>query len=260
MNIKEIFTQQAESTAHHILATTQNLQNETTNHLTFPIPVQSDKSSNEDNDSSFFSCVGDVNMSRGLFDTDDLDRFPQHTCVYTVYDASFKPSWSWVPYSHQKNKTFLRCLGIFICPLDGCKHVSNAVLSNGNRKKNSLPKPRENGFCFTHKCPLTHMYCLIRSSSSTEINQNGSHCHRRPHKIKASKKAVQRLQDIVKVNSEAKPLQVMLGTPTREPARSIHPSLGNLSRLSYMMSKLKSSSRSIDLEGIYSCDRVHSNS
>ena len=70
--------------------------------------------------------------------------------------------------------------------------------------------------------------------------------------MKASKKAVQRLQDIVKVNSEAKPLQVMMGTPTREPARSIHPSLGNLGRLLYMMTKFKSASRSIDLNGILS--------
>ena len=134
---------------------------------------------------------------------------------------------------------------------------SNAVLSYGERKKDSVPKPRGSQFCFTHKCPLTHISCnvhctLIRTSSSTEIKQYGSHRHPRPHELKASKKAVERLQDIVKVNGEAKAVQVMMGTPTREPARSIHPSLGNLNRLSYMMSKLKSSSRSIDLEGILS--------
>ena len=215
------------------------------------------KSSNEDDDSSYFSCVADLHASRGLFDQDDSDRFPPHSCVYTVNDASFKPSWSLVPYSHYKNTTYLRCLGVFICPMEACKHISNAVLSNGERKKDSIPKPRGSQFCFTHKCPLTHISCdvyctLIRTSSSTEIKQHGSHRHPRPHELKASKKAVKRLQDIVGVNSEAKPVQVMMGTPTREPARSIHPSLGNLNRLSYMMSKLKSSSRSIDLEGILS--------
>ena len=215
------------------------------------------KSSNEEDDSSYFSCVADLHASRGLFDQDDSDRFPPHSCVYTVNDASFKPSWSLVPYSHYKNTTYLRCLGVFICPMEACKHISNAVLSNGERKKDSIPKPRGSQFCFTHKCPLTHISCdvyctLIRTSSSTEIKQHGSHRHPRPHELKASKKAVKRLQDIVGVNSEAKPIQVMMGTPTREPARSIHPSLGNLNRLSYMMSKLKSSSRSIDLEGILS--------
>ena len=154
---------------------------------------------------------------------------------------------------------YLCCLGVFVCQMVGCKHVCNAVLSSGNRKKDSVPKPRGSGFCFTHKCPLTHMLCcvkctLIRTISSTEIKQHGSHQHPRPHEIKVSKKAVQRLQDILNVNSEAKPLQVMLGTPTRESARSIHPSLslGNLSRLSYMMTQIKSSSRSLDLEGILS--------
>jgi hypothetical protein len=246
-NIEEIFTQQAESTAHHILATTLNLQQNTTNHA----------SVNEDNNSSYFSCVSDWHMWRVLFDQDDLDRFPPHTCVYTVHDASFKPSWSWVTYSHKKNTTYLCCLGVFICPMDGCKHVSNAVLSNDKRRKDSIPKPCGSGLCFTHKCPLTHMSCdvnctLIWTLSSIEIKQHGSHRHPRPHAIKASKKAVQRLQDIVNVNSEVTPLQVMLGTPTREPARSIHPSLGTLSRLSYMMSKFKSSSKSIGLKGILS--------
>ena len=76
-NIEEIFTQQAESTAHHISATTLNLQQDTTNHASLI----------EDNNSSYFSCVGDWHMLRGLFDRDDLDRFPPHTCVYTVHDA-----------------------------------------------------------------------------------------------------------------------------------------------------------------------------
>jgi hypothetical protein len=51
-------------------------------------------------------------------------------------------------------------------------------------------------------------------------------------------------------------LQVMIGTPTRESARSIHPSLGHLGRLSYLMSKLKeSSSRSIDIDRILSMQK-----
>jgi hypothetical protein len=144
--------------------------------------------------------------------------------------------------------------------MDGCKHISNATLPNRDRKKTSVPKPRGSGICFIHKSQLTHLPCdvectLIRSSSSTEINQKGSHCHPRPHELKTSKKACQRLQDIVNVNSEAKPLQVMMGTPTRESARSIHPSLGHLGRLSYFMSKLKSSSRSIDIDGILSMQK-----
>jgi len=241
------------STAHHISATTEHLQQETTSHVSDKLG----KSLNDDDNSSFHSCFDDLHQSRGIFDEDDMDRFPPNSCVYTVNDPSFKPSWSWVPYSHKKNRTYLRCLGVYICPMDGCKHICNAVLSNGNRKKDSVPKPRGSGFCFTHKCPLTHVLCgvectLIRTSSSTEVKQNGSHRHPRPHEIKVSKKAVKRLQDIVRVNSEAKPIQVMLGTPTRESARSIHPSLGNLSRLSYMMNKFKSSSRSLDLEGILS--------
>ena len=166
------------STAHHISATTEHLQQETTSHVSDKLG----KSLNDDDNSSFHSCFDDLHQSRGIFDEDDLDRFPPNSCVYTVNDPSFKPSWSWVPYSHKNNRTYLRCLGVYICPMDGCKHISNAVLSNGNRKKDSVPKPRGSGFCFTHKCPLTHVLCgiectLIRTSSSTEVKQNGSHRH-----------------------------------------------------------------------------------
>ena len=83
-----------------------------------------------------------------------------HTPVSTLY---MMLSWSWVTYSHKKNSTYLCCLGVFICPMDGCKHVSNAVLSNDKRQKDSIPKPRGSGLCFTHKCPLTHMSCEVNS-------------------------------------------------------------------------------------------------
>ncbi len=64
------------------------------------------------------------------------------------------------------------------------------------------------------------------------------------------KEAVQRLHNIVKVNSEAKPLQILLGTPTREPARRIHPSLGNSDQLAYLMSRFKSCTKATSLEDL----------
>ena len=216
---------------------------------TSTMPAESRKSSEEDEIKSFYSCVSDSHTSRGLFNQDNFDQFPQDSCIYTVNDASFKPSWSWVPYSHHKSATqYLHCLGVFICPRDGCKHVSNVILPNKEREKNCVPKPLGSGLCFKHKCPLTHIFCnvqcvLLRTLTATEINQKGSHCHPCPHKRKPSKKAVKCLQETVMVSSEAKPQHIMLGTPTREAARSIHHLLGNMVRLTYMVSKLKSSFR-----------------
>jgi hypothetical protein len=54
------------------------------------------------------------------------------------------------------------------------------------------------------------------------------------------------------MNSEAKPLQILLGTPTREPAQMIHPSLGNLDRLLYLMSRFKSCTKTTSLEDLLS--------
>ena len=86
-----------------------------------------------------------------------------HTPVSTLYMALLSNRPGHGLHSHKKNTTYLRCLGVFICPMDGCKHVSNAVLSNGKRQKDSIPKPRGSGLCFTHKCPLTHMSCKVNS-------------------------------------------------------------------------------------------------
>ncbi len=72
LNIEQIFTQQPESPTHFVWSTSQNLQ-QATNHSTFTMPVESGKPSNEHNNSSCFSCVGDHHTPRGLFDQDDLD-------------------------------------------------------------------------------------------------------------------------------------------------------------------------------------------
>ena len=66
------------------------------------IPVEFGAPSNHDNDNeSFHSCVDDSQLPRELFDQDDLYQFPKDPCVYTVNDPSFRPSWTFVTYSHR---------------------------------------------------------------------------------------------------------------------------------------------------------------
>jgi hypothetical protein len=171
------------------------------------MPKNKGRSSNEDDNDSFHSCVADHVNSTRLFDQDDLDQFPPNTCTYTVNDPRFKPSWSWVPYSHIRKTTYPCCLGVSICPKDGCMHVSNAALPNSQRKKNSTPKLLGSGLCSFHKCSINHIPCnvectLNQTSTSTKTKQVGTHHHCHPNKRKASKKALQWLHDIVKVSSD----------------------------------------------------------
>ena len=112
-NIEEIGMQQPELSTHPGSSMILNLQLQQANqeyerkhpYPTSTMPAESRKSSEEDEIKSFYSCVSDSHTSRGLFNQDNFDRFPQDSCIYTVNDASFKPSWSWVPYSHHKSAT-----------------------------------------------------------------------------------------------------------------------------------------------------------
>jgi hypothetical protein len=116
-----------------------------------------------------------------------------------------------------------------------------------------VPLALGSGLHSIHKCSHNHVPCNVEcilkwTSTSTGIKQMGGHSHLPPHKRKASKNAVQCLHYIIKVNSEAKPPQIMLGTPTRESAHIFHPLWGNLDRLAYFMSKFNSSTKSTSLE------------
>ena len=200
-----------------------------------------------DNDTeSYVSCHSNQcdDDSMCLFDQDDKLRFPPTTCNYVVNDKTFQPSWSWNRYSHRGDTTYLKCLGIFRCREKGCEFICNAGVSNKERKKDHVPKCDVMCKNKKHVQPLIHLACkvmcrLVRTLNETQVIQTGRHRHPRPHELKASNVAKERLRQMVLVNSEAKPLQIKLGTPSRPPARSIHPSFGNLDRLAYLMKTFK---------------------
>ena len=79
---------------------------------------------------------------------------------------------------------------------------------------------------------------MFRCSSSVPIHHKGKHEHARPSE-KVSKESLARLENMVKINNNAKPIQILQGTPTREAAAEIHPGLNNLDRLAYYMKNLK---------------------
>ena len=149
------------------------------------IPVESGAPSNQDNDNEYFhSCVGDCQpptTERTFWPWRFVSISWRHVCIYcqwsivqTILDICYVQS-------PQKHNIFLlsRC---FTCPHKGCIFVSNSIILNCDREKNCIPKPKGNGLCFTHKCSLGHVpgeveCTLIWMSTSTEINQIGSHFH-----------------------------------------------------------------------------------
>jgi len=189
-----------------------------------------------------------------LHDFSEEDRFPQGERCYDVNDPSFNTSWCMMLYSNKPqkdvNKYYVTCVGMYKCSEEGCSYKVNPVIPRKRRKKAIPDPPKTNeGKCLVHKdTSLVHVPCkagaiLVRKKENpqtTTVNHYGIHEHQRPHEKKVPKRAKARLADIVAINNEATPSQILHGTPTREPSRDLYPSLNNLNRLTYEINKIKS--------------------
>ena len=228
-----------------------------------PIPPESippgadtERSKLDDDDHSYQSCASAHGDDDVLFDCGHTFRFPQgDQPSYVVNDPKFKLSWTMMTYGYGRANSvtgertlYQCCLGIYKCPQPGCKFVSNAVAPRKNRAKGAQPRKSYgmfgSGQCVLHSVTLIHVPCtatctIICSKTSVTVKHFGLHKHDHPHE-RVSKKAVARLDEIVRMNDDAKPMQILQGTPTRDPARALHPALNNLDRISYFMRQAKS--------------------
>ena len=217
----------------------------------FTLTESGDGMNEKEDDSSFHSPSGGNNVvgSLGLHDNADSVRFPQGNLPpYVVDDPKFRLSWTMMTYgcrTNKKNKVeYQCCMGIYKCPREGCNFVQSAVAPRKGRVNGAKPtNAKGTGVCSEHNLQLTHVPCsatctVFRCSSSVTIHHKGKHEHARPSE-KVSKESLARLENMVKINNNAKPIQILQGTPTREAAAEIHPGLNNLDRLAYYMKNLK---------------------
>jgi len=112
-------------------------------------------------------------------DQDDLDRFPPNSCIYTVNDPSFKPSWSWLLTVTARTVLTFAVSVLPICPY--CKN------SRPHNKWRVINRVKRKGKGYDVK--QIHIYHailalsddefellmrLLKSSSDTEIKQHRS--------------------------------------------------------------------------------------
>jgi hypothetical protein len=211
-----------------------------------------DQDNDESSLDSYHSCKSQA-KDKHLHDHSSAERLPQGTVSYGVDEKDFRLAWRMVEYgrdppSRTDGETtieYCSCLGMYECPVDGCKFRSNPAYPKKNRKKGRAPdKAIGQGFCRQHKgTKLVHVPCeakvrYSRTAKSTWVDHEGHHKHSLPHEkpSKASKKWVSKLAEL---NEEALPNQVARGTNRRPSARDIHPGLANQDRLSYEMKKAK---------------------
>lgn len=213
-----------------------------------------EKESALDDDSSFQSCTSEPQADH-LYDHPFCYRFPNDSGMFTVPSPSFTTSWSMLTYSRKKSKgigikhLYQSCLGIFKCPVKGCKFVRNAAIPRKKRRKNQPPdKPVGKQLtCGIHGLTLVHHPCmalvhLTRSpNGTTTVKHEGHHAHPQPHE-KVSQQAKNWLQTVVATAPELRPHQIKKGNPVthRPPAREVHSAFGNLDRLGYLRMQLLS--------------------
>lgn len=206
-----------------------------------------------DDDSSFQSCTSEPQADH-LYDYPFCYRFPNDSGMFTVPSPSFTTSWSMVTYSRKKCKgtgithLYQSCLGIFKCPVNGCKFVRNAAVPKKRRKNQPPDKPVGKQLtCGIHCVNLVHQPCmalvhLTRSlNGTTTVSHKGHHSHPHPHE-KVSQQAKNWLETVVATAPELRPHQIKKGNPVtnRPPAREVHSAFGNLDRLGYLRMQLRS--------------------
>ena len=220
----------------------------------------------DDDHTAFKSCTSHDNSGHHLYDQPDPHRFPNGNLCYAVNDptSTFNTSWAMLLASSKKGKGqnkdkryyYHSCLGIYECPVKGCKVVSNPTHPR-KKKIGAMPtKARGSGDCRIHNTRLVHVPCnakmKIRKSSNSsvvDVEHKGYHIHQRPHE-KPSNASKEWLKEVVTVNKEALPNQISCGTDTRLPAGDVHPSFQNQDRLRYEMKKLENKVFNFTLEDL----------
>jgi len=208
----------------------------------------------DDDHTAFKSCTSHDNSGHHLYDQPDPHRFPNGNLCYAVNDptSTFNTSWVMLLATSKKGKGqnkdkryyYHSCLGIYECPVKGCKFVSNPAHPRKKKIGARPTKARGSGDCKIHNKQLVHVPCnakmnLRKSSNSSvvDVEHKGYHIHQRPHE-KPSNASKEWLKEVVTVNKEALPNQISCGTDTRLPAGDVHPSLQNQDRLRYEMKRL----------------------
>lgn len=145
------------------------------------------------------------------------------------------------------------CLGVYVCPEQGCTFRERPkVPRRGDKKYSTGGKlPPAQKICHVHKCALEHIACKctwVKSTSEDgkkKVTHFGVHAHPVPQAIKIPPINLKQLERTVKDAPELLPSMLDFGMGARKPAVDIHPYLVNTGSLSHSVKKVKSTSKSV---------------
>eukprot|EP00985_Skeletonema_marinoi_P002640 scaffold1084_cov166-Skeletonema_marinoi.AAC.1 len=137
----------------------------------------------DDDHTAFKSCTSHDNSGHHLYDQPDPHRFPNGNLCYAVNDptSTFNTSWVMLLATSKKGKGqnkdkryyYHSCLGIYECPVKGCKFVSNPAHPRKKKIGARPTKARGSGDCKIHNKQLVHVPCNakmnLRKSSNSSV-------------------------------------------------------------------------------------------
>ena len=141
-----------------------------------------DQDNDESSLDSYHSCKSQA-KDKHLHDHSSAERLPQGTVSYGVDEKDFRLAWRMVEYgrdppSRTDGETtieYCSCLGMYECPVDGCKFRSNLLIQRRTGKKvGPQTKPSAKAFAASTKAPsLSTFPAKPKSGMQEQPNQRG---------------------------------------------------------------------------------------
>jgi hypothetical protein len=201
-----------------------------------------------------------LNAHRAQFNDVDVfawqhqKRYPMFTCSFAC-DSDDMPElgWSRTNIRTKKYKRRWKCLGVNICPQEGCRHRRKAcVPRRGKGKYNSggkIPTASGKDKCTKHtELELVHMSCEaywyiedLKDDPSNKwmVHHFGEHHHPAPFPIHVSKDALKVMAQWMMVDPSLTPQSMLQGNAIRPPVGNLDINLCSADRVSYQREKLR---------------------
>ncbi|KAG0336611.1 hypothetical protein BG004_007965, partial [Podila humilis] len=105
--------------------------------------------------------------------------------------------WAMGQYSRDRNSIYKVCVGVYQCPVPGCRRIERPrLIPGGTSKTNPIAQPPKQP-CPWHEVPLVQVQCHATLKSKRDgkdifFEHRGFHNHRKPNDIRAESKSKKR--------------------------------------------------------------------
>eukprot|EP00804_Cyclotella_cryptica_P029736 CCRYP_015220-RB/>CCRYP_015220-RB protein AED:0.24 eAED:0.24 QI:2374/1/0.87/1/0/0/8/0/1034 len=158
-----------------------------------------------------------------LFAWANKDVYPEGNVTFVVNET---PSFGWAFQNRSSGGTkvkSLHCLGVFVCPVSSCPHrirPKHPIRKKGHQ--GSVPDPHPDSYCQEHLATPIYISCKCRcrvkdnQDGTWTVSHSGSHNHPAPNPVRATRKGLTKLTELLQVNPKMSSIDILKGNDVRE--------------------------------------------